>query len=88
MEATPVVGTPLLERTAETPVSVLDAPNLQTGQVRTLSDHGENLLQGALKRALVSQLEEDPRRYIGIQPRASGRFHNYRIVPFSDIICN
>jgi hypothetical protein len=68
MEATPVVGTPLLERTAQTPVPILDTPNLQAGHVRTLSDNGESFLQGALKRALVSQFEEDSRRDIGIQP--------------------
>jgi hypothetical protein len=68
MKATPVVGTLTLKRTAETPVSILNTPNLQAGQVRSLSNHGEGLLQGALKRALVSQLEEDSRRDIGIQP--------------------
>jgi hypothetical protein len=68
MKATPMVGTPLLERTAQTPVSILDTPNLQTGHVRSLSGYGEDLLQGALKGVLVSQLEEYPRRYVGIQP--------------------
>ena len=88
MEAPSAVGTPFLEGTTETPVSVFDTPNLQTRHVRTLSDNGESFLQGALKRVLVSQLEENSRRDIGIQPRPSGRIHNHRILSLVNIVFN
>jgi hypothetical protein len=37
---------------------------------------------------LVSQLQEDACRYVGIQPCAYGRFHNGRSLPIAGVCCN